>query len=59
MKDDNTKKIQTKPAQEWPNTVTTRAELDDALDKGSQSGRSERTIEDIYKAALLEFDNER
>ena len=44
-------------AEEWPNTVKTRKELDAALEKGIQSGRSARTVEDIYKAALAEMKN--
>lgn len=44
-------------AEEWPNTVKTRKELDAALEKGVQSGRSTRTVEDIYKAALAEMKN--
>ncbi len=38
----------TPPVEEpWPNTVRTRSELDSALQKGLDSGVSDKTLDDI------------
>ncbi len=46
-----------KPSQDWPGTIETRAELDQALDKGKNGGRSDRSLEDIYREAVTSFKN--
>ena len=40
------------PAEEWPNTVRSREELDSALEAGEKSGVSDRTIDEIFEAAI-------
>ena len=45
------------PAGEWPNTVRTREELDSALEAGEKSGVSDRTIEEIFEAAIARLKN--
>lgn len=37
---------------EWPNTIRSRDELDTALEAGSKSGRSKRSIDDIMEDAI-------
>jgi hypothetical protein len=40
------------PADEWPNTVRTREELDSALEAGEKSGESPYTIKEIADRAI-------
>ena len=42
---------------EWPNTVRTREELDAALEAGEKSGVSERSIDEIFEAAIARAKN--
>lgn len=44
-------------ANEWPNTIRTREELDNALDAGSESGVSDRTVADVLKEVLVRRKN--
>lgn len=48
--DDKRKSTEKRP--EWPNTVRTREELDAALEAGEASGVSERSIDEIFEAAI-------
>ena len=42
---------------DWPNTVRTREELDEALEEGLNSGVSERTTEEIFESAIARAKN--
>lgn len=47
----------TPKANEWPNTVKTRDELDSALEAGLKSGVSERSIDEIFEQAKAKLKN--
>ncbi len=42
---------------EWPSTVRSRDELDSALEAGEKSGVSERSFDEIVKAAITRAKN--
>jgi len=42
---------------EWPNTVCTRDDLDSALEAGLKSGRSDRTVHEIFEERIDKFKN--
>ncbi len=44
-------------AQEWPNTISSREELDAALEDGLKSGISERTIDEIFESVIARQTN--
>lgn len=44
-------------ADDWPDTVRTREELDAALESGFKSGRSPHTIPEIAKRVLRQIEN--
>lgn len=52
MKNNDSK---TQPANEWPNTVNNRDELDSALEAGLKSGISKRSIDEIVERARLKI----
>lgn len=43
--------------QDWPNTVRTHEELDSALEAGLKSGRSNRTVHEIFEEQIAKFKN--
>lgn len=45
------------PVGDWPSTVRTRQDLDDALELGSASGVSEQTVEDILAEVMARYPN--
>jgi len=45
------------PAEDWPNSVRNREELDSALESGFKSGRSPRTIPEIAERVLRQTKN--
>lgn len=45
---------QTTVAENWPNTVRTREELDAALEAGFASGRSDKTIPEIFEEVIAD-----
>lgn len=53
---DDTKTVKPKTP-EWPNTIRSRDELDEALEAGRQSGVSERGFDDIVEAAIARVKN--
>ena len=57
MGDTNRKQPKAEPAEDWPNTVRTRDELDAALEAGLKSGVSPRTFEEIIESARSRFKN--
>jgi hypothetical protein len=54
---DKTDTPQDPKAQDWPNTVRSRDELDSALEEGLESGRSKRTVHDIFEEQIAKFKN--
>ena len=57
MGDTNRKQPKAEPAEDWPNTVRTRDELDAALEAGLKSGVSPYTIEEITERAINRLKN--
>lgn len=57
MGDTNRKQPKAEPAEEWPNTVRTRDELDAALEAGLKSGVSPYSIEEITERAISRLKN--
>lgn len=57
MGDTNRKQPKAEPAEDWPNTVRTREELDAALEAGLKSGVSPYTIEEITERAISRLKN--
>ena len=57
MSDTNRKRPKAEPAEEWPNTVRTREELDAALEAGLKSGVSPRSFEEIVESARSRLKN--
>ncbi len=54
MNNDDTKQ---NPAKDWPDTVTSRDELDAALEAGLKSGPSQRSFDEIIEQAKIKLDN--
>ncbi|MBO6756448.1 MAG: hypothetical protein JJ902_08990 [Roseibium sp.] len=52
VKNRMSKTAEKKPAEDWPNTVKTRKELDAALEKGLESGRGTRSLDTLYRDAV-------
>ena len=51
-------KQKSKPkADEWPNTIRTREELDAALEAGEESGVSERSFDEAVEAGIARAKN--
>lgn len=57
MSNTNRKRPKAEPAEEWPNTVRTREELDAALEAGLKSGVSPYNIEEITERAINRLKN--